>query len=774
MATLSPLEVSNCQSAAEAFNHPLPQVRQFHSSLSTVLDETNVRLRTLVGGSYRQLLETADTILRMNELVQRAENKLERVGQTCSRSSIDSLISGLAKLDANGTPRSRRSPLEWVAKIKVLELCNIVVGRLLRGKDDIAGRPRGENLVIAAKVLVVTRLLSKSVSERGPTQATCADISVVKITRKSTFLRQQLLLAIERILRETGTDEHEVTIIRALSAYSLATSSSTQDVLRFFLQVRSDAISRSFNEDDSSKSENALTLYARTFVYVRTIFPQRVSEQLAKFKLQTLLLDGSVRALEELRLDEFESWFGDDIMHFTPYIRHDDLDKEIKTDLLRHWAEKSTKLLLEGIEQTVGYIDQLKIMVDIRSRILKTWMQEAENLSKFDDSPLTFDQIRSILRTRMTQILESRVHQLDLVGNELEESIKSWKRGFTDKGASLWDQSMLNMELNKGGALFKQEIVARTYGRNEAASRAFSKYLTWRQTIDEILAIIDQLRNQKWDDYIDDIEDLSDLETKRCQLSVDDPWLLQQHLNQCLGQAFEALQEKIQTLLKMYEDSEDIGQISIYILRAVRDIRSELPSDYNPRIFGTTLFALLLERLAAIVVGDHLTTFVKSLNPKYLRGRLLWEGSPELPVQPSPAVFKLLLNLTLSMGQVGGDLWSSKAVLVLKEHVSVEVYRLWTGSLKKEVESYDACTTEKSEDGSDTADKFNDFMKQALFDFHLVFKNAFQSPNSASGLEALESLIKSQTNIEPTMLDLVQASADKYWKKTSLLFGLLA
>ena len=85
------LDPSTCPSAAEAFKHPLPQVRQFHRSLTTELDGKNARLRTLVGGSYRQLLGTAEMILQMRDDIGAVEDKLGRVGKGCGRTVVSDM-----------------------------------------------------------------------------------------------------------------------------------------------------------------------------------------------------------------------------------------------------------------------------------------------------------------------------------------------------------------------------------------------------------------------------------------------------------------------------------------------------------------------------------------------------------------------------------------------------------------------------------------------------------------------------------------------------------
>src|ERR1700733_1757644 len=102
MAANKNLDPTTCNTASEAFKYPLPQVRQFHRSLTAELDEKNARLRTLVGGSYRQLLGTAEMILQMKEDIGEVEEKLGRVGKGCGRGVIGGMVGGLGKLQGQG------------------------------------------------------------------------------------------------------------------------------------------------------------------------------------------------------------------------------------------------------------------------------------------------------------------------------------------------------------------------------------------------------------------------------------------------------------------------------------------------------------------------------------------------------------------------------------------------------------------------------------------------------------------------------------------------
>ncbi|CAD6448444.1 97b5cd40-78b5-441f-8fbe-a7ad2864f7d1 [Sclerotinia trifoliorum] len=625
------LSTTTCFTSSEAFKHPLPQIRQFHRDLTTELDEKNARLRTLVGGSYRQLLGTAEQILQMRKDIREVEEKLGK-------------------------------------------------GVCGGGKEEEGG------------------------------------------------LTKRLLRAVEKTLVSTKDGEDREDLVQALCAYSLATSSGAKDVLRHFLN-------RSIG-----CAEN-----------------------------ETLLKDESIRDLEGLRLDVCERWFGDEILYFTPYVRHDDLEGSLAVDTLRGWAKKASEVLLEGFTKTLqGGLD-FKVVVELRTKILEVWIRDGGKARGFDPSILR-DGLRGVVNKRLVELLETRVGKLHLVGTEIESTLATWDKGITDHHASLWDEDMMATELSNGGNIFKQDIIARTFGRNDTVSRVVNSFQTWRHLIEEIGTVIDELKKQRWDDDLEDIEDDESLDSRQNLLSKEDPQMLQGHLDSSLEKAFQELHTKITTFVEQYKDSEHSGKISMYILRILRDIRAELPS--NPSL------------------------------QKFVAGRALWEGTPELPVQPSPATFKFLRGLSTSMADAGADLWSPVAIKTLKVHLDSQVKEKWSKVLQEKTASNEitassidtsdaqnSAETEESEkevhskvDGELDEEKQKDLLKQYLFDI-FVLQQALASQSKQSGdmekgitgmkLKDLSEEIEVKIKLEMQERKRVGSAAKEYWKRTGLLFGFL-
>ncbi|KAA8563683.1 hypothetical protein EYC84_011703 [Monilinia fructicola] len=375
------------------------------------------------------------------------------------------------------------------------------------------------------------------------------------------------------------------------------------------------------------------------------------------------------------------------------------------------------------------------------------------------------------------------------VGTEIESTLGLWKGAHTDLNASLWDEDMMTADLSNGGKIFKQDILARTFGRNDAVSRVVNSFQTWRHLIDEISNVIDQLRKQRWDDDLEDIEDDESLESRQNLLSKEDPQMLHNRLDSSLEKAFQELHTKLTALVEQYKDSEYNGKISMYILRILRDIRAELPTNPSLQKFGLSLIPSLHEKLASTVSEKPVSTLAKSLKKKKVAGRALWEGSPELPVQPSPATFKFLRILSTSMADAGADLWSPIAIKVLKEHLCSQIGEQWSNILKEkengngdnpstsdtpETESAEAKETEENVPSVEAdAEKRNDLLKQSLFDIYLL-QQALQSENAEDVLKKLGDEVESELKLEASPRKRIVHGATEYWKRSSLLFALLA
>lgn len=820
-------DTSTLTSSAQIFTtYTLPQIRAIHKELHTQIDEKSARLRTQVGNSYRQLLGTADTIVQMREDMLSTQEVLHHMGRQCGRTVVNNKITGLGKFSGRD---DAASTLGQAARVKLLKACGLAVSRLLKaGTSRDAEEGRGDRLVLAAKVVVLSRLL---VSSLGDLKTLDDEVrSAVEVAKKSLDgLRRKLVRAVEKALQKVGEGSDITNILRALSAYSLASSSGTRDVLRRFLSIRAEAITYEFDYEDGEKdrgTENVLRgleLYTKTLVDVQSLIPNKLPEALLELKKETLVADASLRSLEGLRLDILERWCGDEIRYYKPFIRHDDLDGKLARDMLTSWAKKGEETVLRGVSRTLEHMTEFKSILELRTSTLQQWIRNGGKARGFDPSVM-LDGLRKAINDHLLQLIEIKVAKLKLVGSEVAATLEAWQSGISDRQRSLWDDEMLEMDFSIGAAQVTHEVISRVYGRNDAVARAVTGFESWHHIIDNVGDLVDQLKRQRWDNDVDEIEDEEVIETRQNLLSRDDPQLLHTRLNETLTDAFEDLDEQLTALWETQRDGINNGPIAMYILRILRDIRSRLPKLEDVQSFGLDNVSSLHEKLATHISSIPCDEFAtKALTLKRVAGRVLWEGEPALPTQPSPSTFKLLQNIIKSMGNAGVDLWTPAAVKTLKRVLGQRLAEVWREELAADVPDLDVTEpvterdeSEKSEasaDGEDddgdgitvvtngkptqtsdnskegeggdativpnvksmqTPKRSQDIFIQWLFDVDLLQHYLATADGPDETLKSLASDISKKTSLDDKAEQRLVKAAQEYGKRTSLLFGLLA
>ncbi|RKF59906.1 putative sphingolipid c9-methyltransferase [Erysiphe neolycopersici] len=779
MTSNKPRDLSECRTVSEIFSHSLPQVRQVHRNLTVELDEKKSRLRTLVGGSYRQLLGTADTISHMNEVIRIAEENLTRVSHACRKSSIDDLATGLNKFYKRQKKGKQVGQLQWFARVKALDLQILTVRKLLHKNE--AGNDsdnRETPLILAVRIHVISTLLLRSVEELEYQESESCQRLVLEIRRKLDAQHCKLLDAIEKALKRDVKNSQE-SITQSLTAYSLTTNSDIIDVLGYFLDLREAVVANYFTEDSQNISTGvvkAIILFAWTLLDTPIIFSRGLSKNLSSLKVKPFLKDKSIKDIEELRLDEFENWLSDIVLCYRPGINHEIVDKSLTVDILKAWETKISKLILQKLSKLIESQVDLKTLIDMRNKIFNAWIEEGEKIENVDIL-LFLRELRNVINGSIFRIIQQRCEGLLHVFKEIKITVASWEPGVNNKQASLWDKSILEIDVSNGADLFKKSIIARKNGRNDTVLRVFLSYQKWRESVDEILLYIDQIKSQKWYSDYEDIEEDMNVVVRCDMLNIEDSQLLQQHLDLGLSKAFKEMQEEIESLIALNEKNTNLGQISIYIFRIIRDIRSNLPPNNDIQGFGITMFNFLYDKLALTVIGDSILVFIEAIEKQRITGRVLWEGDPELTVQPSPAAFKLLYNLAINMAKAGHDLWTPNAILVLKRLLSDQLINRWNEALKEKFKDEENATNIESQNKENLKSNnlIKEIMIQAFFDYSLILNRAFRHDDLASNtsITNLEALIISRGELNVPMQERISESALNYWKKTHLLFGIL-
>ncbi|KAK4123062.1 hypothetical protein N657DRAFT_619593 [Parathielavia appendiculata] len=739
--------------------YTLPQIRAIHAALHTHVTDVSARLRTQVGGSYRELLGTADTIVAMRADMDEVLELLGEMGSRCGRAVVGGKVGGLRAFSLQ-VLRQRRQ----------------------EGNDGgVLGLGTGERLVLAARLYVFGRLLVKSLGEGKALAAARKNLESVHHGR--------LARGIDAVLR-SGSDKamKRGDILCALAAYSLATSSGARDVLAHFLRVRAEAIAVAMGMGEEEREARnpkdvlrALGLYTKTLLDVQSLVPHKLTEALVKLKEERLLENASLKEMEALRLDVYKRWCGDEIQFYTPFIRHDDLDGPQARELLARWAEKGSEVLLQGLEKTLESMTELKAIVELRTSVLELWISEGGRARGFDPSEM-LDQLRTTINRHMLRVLEAKVAKLRLVGSEVSAALDAWREGVTDRHQSLWDVSSIDTDLSNGVAQFTQDVVARLYGRNNAVSKAVASYRSWFHVIDDVGQVVDQLKRQRWDNDVDEIEDEETIEERQKLLSKDDPLALSEHLNRLLIDAFRHLDDQLIALWNAQREGPDNGAVAMYFVRLLRDIRARLPDLEAVKGFGLAAVPSLHEAVAKTVVVSPLDEFVTgALTRRSIVGRSLWEGEPALPGSPSSGTFKFMRNLTVAMGDAGADLWSPAAVGVLKRHLQIQISDAWLevlGALSsagtREGEHTEDTETEEgaAEQGNERS-AANLWQRDLLVQWLLDIYYLRWFLGSDDSLKDLEEVVYQRSCLDATGKERLAKVSQHYFKRTSLLFGLL-
>lgn len=836
--------------AAGTPSYTLPQIRTLHKHIHAAIDDKQARLRTQVGGSYRELLGTADAIVRMRAEVDDAQAVLGRMGARCGRAVVGAKVAGLgrfaAERDGVREDRAGRRSAGDAARVKVLAGCVLVLGGLLQ-QQGRAGLQDGDRLVTATKVLVLGGLLVRSFEGEKPAAEVRAALGAS--TKSLEKLKRRLLRSIDRVLETVGENTSRDLLLKALCAHSLATGTGTRDVIRHFLDVRGSAMASVFDVEEHRSSLDVvkgLELYTKTILDVQYLVPNRLTEVLSSLKKETLLSDASLRGLESLRLDIYERWCGDEITDYKPSMRHDDLDGKQAVDMLTKWSAKGSEVLLQGLGKTLERTTEFKAITELRTEVLQLWIRDGGK-ARGSDPSVMLGKLRETINAHVTGVLDGKVHKLRLVGSEVAATLGEWRPGATDAQPGLWDTGSLDMELHHGAAPFALDVVGRLYGRSDAVARAVTGYKSWAQVIDDVEGVVEQLKRQRWDNDVDEVEDEETIDQRQQALSRDDPARLQERLHGALEKAFRDLDEHLSKLWDAHKDGENAGRIAMYLLRILRDIRARLPKLESVKGFGLGMVPSLQEATAATVAAAPVENFAGgALAKRRVVGRSLWEGDPELPTSPSPSVFRLLRDLTVAMGDAGTDLWSPAAVAVLRRHVSKELSGKWSAALEAHItegeakpgdekptaddgkangevkadatgktEDDDGTPADSAEDSkadeedvkeaahdktdeepeakAETAEESHlekeaeaaaeaaaaeklrrDVLVQWLFDI-AVLRLSVSTAETSDEFKKLEEAVWKKTDLEGTSAQQrLGKASQEYWKRTSLLFGLLS
>ncbi|KAI2673451.1 hypothetical protein LCP963914a_9089 [Penicillium roqueforti] len=774
---------SSLKSWHDAFQYPIPTVRRVEQELRRDIASNKEKLRALVGTRYRDLVGTAETIVAMNRDIQGVESILADVGRRCNPRLIERKHVHVRQIET-GDDEKDAEKHAFGAQLSLLHRCTTSISRLLR---------RRGSLLLIAKILVVSRLLHKTLSKHESVPPFLDDL-----WNQLASLRQTLIKRIDKRLASTSATED--TIIESLAAYCLVESPSSDDAIHRFHRVRLGII---VNQLDVSRENipRALQLFVRTLQASKVLRSHRFSDVLMKLKARPLLSDPEIQSLDGLEVEVLGRWVAPDVKNFTPWIKLSELSRTQGVESIKEWSLQAFNKFSDGCQKSLVHSTDFSELLSLRTETVELWLSSWGS-TIIHGSVNVLESLRNVFNNQLARILNTQAQSLGEVGAQVSYMISEWENTEHNSVGSLWDSDLITAEYTNGAQAFKRTVVDRLLGRDEDVSTVLMKYQAWLASIEAVNESIDSLRRIRWTDILvgGEVEDEDIDITPR--LNEDDPLHLSDSLHSAVRDAFSSLQTSFSSAFKSFNSSYS-SEKATFLLRLIRLVRRDIPAGFvsGDFVFSSEIVPDLQKLLATEVVSKagslSLIPSPKS-NPqtgkiKTVPGRSLWEGEPAIPVQPSVSSFKLLRRLTSSMNTCGLDLWDPSTVQALKQELKTKLEAAIASALDdldsentpSKAETKDVHPTanedkqkedksaEKSEIQSPDPDQvagLRDWRVQLFFDA-LYLSQMLGERNQLAGV--VERAQKSAGSSAETVKTIKKLAAE-YWTRTELLFGLLA
>jgi hypothetical protein len=669
--------------------------------------------------------------------------------------------------------------------LAILQRCPTVISRLLK---------KGGSSLLAAKILVLARLTHKTLSQDAD-----APPLIDTLRQRLASLRSKLLNAIDK--RIAAPDKDIQSLLEDMCAFSLATSSTPTDVLRHFQRVRLEAIGWHLEQSSGIKTHvlKAVKLLLDTLQESQTVFPKRLADALVKLKDQPLIKQKDVQSVSELSFDLHELWVADELRNYTPWPRHDELQKAEADKIVKNWAKQAVNTFLSAMKLVLSAENEFSEIMTLRKELLEAWPWSDSRVPGFHSADVV-DQLRELLNDQLSAIVTERVEELQSVPNAI---LAALNRPSTPqpKELLLWDASVTSMDYSSGASSFKRAVHNRYYGYSDAITNVLDAYNTWVDGITSIRSLLKEMRDTRWDDDIGD--DVDDLDSRQVLLSEDDPRALDETLSKALEESSQEVQKALEQIVhKVIKEDSDGPENAIFVLRVIRQI-SQWSSSRDHNIVGPALkstSSLAITKPLHMTLGEFVTSSAlknyqlslgKLAKTSIIPAKSLWEGSPLLPVQPTPGTFKFLRNVTMDMATHGPDLWSSGAVDAIK-HSALEKVAKIMQELISRIQQQPKDKTLKTghaengiddtnniapNEGQNEIDVLRDRLTQVIFDMAFLQHGLAQTGENGQPGGSFQPLLEtcSKTlNLETTLTSRIRKSAGDYWKRTYLIFALLS
>ncbi|KAK0794702.1 hypothetical protein LTR75_010727 [Friedmanniomyces endolithicus] len=600
----------------------------------------------------------------------------------------------------------------------------------LRAAERGMRRRGGGDALGVGKMVVLGRVLCKSLVERGD-----APSVVHELGRRLAGLRRKLLGFVERSIRELGVDK--TVLVRTLCGYALVTSSSARDALRHFLQ------------------------------------------------------DAQVRALTELNLDVYGVWIAPDVQSFTPWVRHEPLLASEVNEGLAAWSKHVQGCVLGAVTAYLASETDVHAVLSARKKIVSQYLALLGSASDAGQSQAT-----RALRSAFLERLSTFAVDCARGGRAaLEGSVVNGGKPVAAEERDMWQLASRDFDNSHGALQLRQAVLQRRHGRDGPTRAVCERLDAWVERWNAFWEVIQRMRSTKWDDDLDfDFDDLDDGDRVLDALVKEDPEELRSTLRQATTDTIREMYEYLQKAFNAGGDAAMLVRLLREVHRRQRVLAERTGAAGSDDEISKSLFPSLHCKLATDIVGRTLKEHDRPQKKQLVVPVSLWDGSPLLPVQPSPATFRLLSLLQRTMAEMGSDLWTADAVDVLKAVLEEMLPSIIAGP-PSEGGDTKAMTNghghgpdmpaEGDEDEVKTGLVVNGDAKisemaqkqhtQLLFDA-LYLQRILRRPQAAENAEGLPKWateLAESAELDTASRERLTKSANEYWKRTYLLFALL-
>ncbi|KAI1611875.1 hypothetical protein EDD37DRAFT_566157 [Exophiala viscosa] len=619
-------------------DHRIPTTRAIEKQLRAGVSRDKEKLRALVGGSYRELLATAEAIVVLQEKTKVTEDHLSSISHNCRPPQHEA--------------SAKSSPPEKVAlaQLRLLQRCHTTSSTSLRNR----------NLLQCSKLLFLSRLLLKSLDNQESLSE-----SLEYLRNKFGVLRRQLLRQIDATLVNPVSNVPD--LLEGICSYCLVTSVSTEDALTHLRQLRLEKLRRQLDKPHGPETIcEGLQYQLASLQTFKALNGRPIIEAMNNLRKKPILEDPAINTIESLDLDRLWPLLPEEIRTFVPYFKRSAPSAEEMQAKLEAWSREACQLLSNSVDDHLSKLDDITGVLELRKDIYEIL------LPVYFSTPASNDinkHIRHSLNQRISQICHSQGDRLSQVTQALIESAVG-----NASTKSLWDAEIVQTSLERGASKMIARVKSRHSGLNARLSKSSRTLNAWISTLHATQKVIDELPKVRWRDAIEEPDDEQEEEAAHVirMLCKEDPSVYSESLEGALQKALSKYETSLASAASAIGgDCPDISK-AVYLLRSIRVSVSALQHAFPE---GASVKGLegIVPRLHQILAAD----VMRRLSEMTERDGTVrkWDKSQLPENMPSPKAFMTLRRLCNIVTEIGGtDSWCTPALTLVKKDVGARVF----------------------------------------------------------------------------------------------------